>query len=434
MKQRRGSAVRREFRFLPAAEMRAAKEGDKNVISGYAAVFNSLSEDIFGFKERVMPGAFKRTLGEGADVRALINHDPSLILGRSKSNTLSLEEDDKGLKFRCEMPNTSYAADLMESINRGDVSQCSFGFITRQQTWIENKEDLTIRELNDVDLFDVSVVTYPAYSDTSVKSRSLWPNGVPDEVRQHVHSKRNDMVEVDEQCECECPECQDGDCANCSDPDCDDPNCMAHMRSRIKRAEIRRGKRKTKKVGGKSLTSDKFAFVGDENDTSTWKLPIHDKNHVRDRLTQLCPDGEERNALARFDQTLGIPEDQKEKVWKKIVAAAKKFGIKVSEDNSRAKDPDNDGDDDQPLIDCLENVCADAKEFVEVAEDALEEVNAGDEEEPMLEEFLTEARELQGLLTDAIKEAEKELAEPEAEMDANEVERMRADCDIKLRK
>src|SRR5260370_36306164 len=139
---------------------------------------------MFGFQERIVPGAFKRALEEKADVRALINHDPNKVLGRTASGTLTLDEDSKGLKFRCQMPDTGYATDLLKSIRRGDISQCSFGFIVREDTWIESNENPTIRELRDVDLFDVSVVTFPAYADTSVDARSLWPEGLPAQVEQ----------------------------------------------------------------------------------------------------------------------------------------------------------------------------------------------------------------------------------------------------------
>src|SRR5260370_11702279 len=276
--------------------MRSEEDGEKNYICGDAAVFNSLSEEMWGFRERVMPGAFKRSLEEKADVRQLINHDASLLLGRTKSGTVELNEDDKGRKFRCEMPDTSYARDLMESIKRGDISQCSFGFITRSQTWIEGKDrtEPTIREINDLDLFDVSVVTYPAYSDTSVVGGSRWPEGIRQEVRDHAKREKRGPGGDEDTCQCSCPECMNGNCEGCTQADCEDMACEVNgcpnqdgdrsLARRRKRAQIRAGRRKTKKVGGKNLTSDKFAYVGDENDTSTWKLPIHDASHVRNAL------------------------------------------------------------------------------------------------------------------------------------------------------
>lgn len=156
-------------------ELRAKSEEDGGaVIEGYAAVFNSLSEDLGGWFERIQPGSFKDALGD--DVRALFNHDPNLILGRSTSGTLELEEDSKGLKYKIKMPKTRTAADLVESINRGDVSQSSFAFMVRAggQNWVEEDGKL-VRVLTSVRLYDVSPVTYPAYlgTDTSVAKRSL---------------------------------------------------------------------------------------------------------------------------------------------------------------------------------------------------------------------------------------------------------------------
>lgn len=156
--------MKREARFISHAELRTTSDGQ---ITGYAAVFNSLSEDLGGFRERIIPGAFRRTI-KTADVRALINHDPNLVLGRTSAGTLTLEEDANGLKFACKMPAISYASDLMVSIRRGDISQCSFGF-----SMVEDRWNGDIRELVDVDLFDVSAVTYPAYPDTSVQAREL---------------------------------------------------------------------------------------------------------------------------------------------------------------------------------------------------------------------------------------------------------------------
>ena len=182
-------------------EVRAETDGEKKFISGYAAKFNKPSEDFGWFREIIKPGAFGRTLREGADVRMLINHDPNLILGRTKASTLQLSEDETGLKFRCDMPDTSYARDLHVSIARGDISQCSFGFITRKQVWVEetdpeDPDEMNItRELHDVDLFDTSAVTYPAYPDTEVHDRALemrdfFPNGLPKDVLEQLEQKR----------------------------------------------------------------------------------------------------------------------------------------------------------------------------------------------------------------------------------------------------
>lgn len=157
-----------EKRF--STEIQFQPEGKK--IVGYAAKFMNRSQDLGGFIEQIDPQAFTRTLSEGADVRALIDHNPSLILGRTVSGTLRLETDSTGLLVEITPPDTTYARDLMVSLERGDVTQMSFAFVTKQDTWA--KEGVTnIRTLLDVDLHDVSAVTYPAYLDTEVGLRSL---------------------------------------------------------------------------------------------------------------------------------------------------------------------------------------------------------------------------------------------------------------------
>jgi uncharacterized protein len=163
-----------ERRNIEMTELRVINETDKKPkIRGYAAVFNKLSEDLGGFREKIDPGTFKDSIGRD-DVRALFNHDVNYVLGRNKAGTLTLAEDDKGLSIEIDPPDTSYARDLQESIKRGDISQMSFGFVVLKDTWEYDKkkpERDVIRTLQEVRLFDVSPVTYPAYPQTSVKVR-----------------------------------------------------------------------------------------------------------------------------------------------------------------------------------------------------------------------------------------------------------------------
>ena len=161
-----------EIRYFPLTELRAsdAANGEPPVIEGYAAVFNQRSEDLGGFFELIRPGAFTKTIGE-ADVRALIQHDPSRVIGRTKNDTLSLKEDIHGLRVKITPPDTSYARDLITSIKRGDIDQMSFGFETVRDEWLITKEEI-VRSLLEVKLFDVSPVTFPAYPQTSVGVRS----------------------------------------------------------------------------------------------------------------------------------------------------------------------------------------------------------------------------------------------------------------------
>jgi len=160
-----------ELRTFEVTELRVDQGEDKKpVIKGYAAVFNKLSEDLGGFREMVSPGAFKNTVAKD-DIRALFNHDPNYVLGRTINDTLRMVEDDKGLAIEIDPPDTQWARDLMISIGRKDITQMSFGFRTLKDEW--NNSDLKniIRKLVEAQLFDVSPVTFPAYPQTSVKVR-----------------------------------------------------------------------------------------------------------------------------------------------------------------------------------------------------------------------------------------------------------------------
>ena len=147
-----------------------------NTIRGIAAKYNSLSEDLGGFREIIQPGAFAFALGQ-SDVRALFNHDPNMILGRNTSGTLRLSDTEQGLEFEIDLPDTQYARDLRESMRRGDVNQCSFGFtITKDagDKWQRDETGAWTRTIMSIDrLYDVSPVTYPAYPETSCAVRSL---------------------------------------------------------------------------------------------------------------------------------------------------------------------------------------------------------------------------------------------------------------------
>ncbi len=140
-------------------------------IVGYAALFDVLSEDLGGFRERIAAGAFDGALAAGADVRALWNHDRNLVLGRTTNETLRLESDERGLRVEIYPPDTVWARDALESIRRGDVDQMSFGFVTLRDAWHTEPDGTVIRTLESVELFDVSPVTFPAYPQTSVSVR-----------------------------------------------------------------------------------------------------------------------------------------------------------------------------------------------------------------------------------------------------------------------
>ena len=142
------------------------EEGGEMIIQGYAALYNN-ETDLGVFKESIAPGAFDDVLKD--DVRALINHDPSLILGRSSAGTLILSTDERGLKYEVKLGEQQYAKDLYTSIKRGDISQSSFAFTIKDQTWSEDRSTRQVQKV--ARLLDVSPVTYPAYSDATVAAR-----------------------------------------------------------------------------------------------------------------------------------------------------------------------------------------------------------------------------------------------------------------------
>lgn len=156
-------------------ELRAVGDAPNGVrFTGYAAKFGKSSQDLGGFIEVIEPGAFSKTIGE-ADIRLLVNHDPSLVLARRRgdaADTLALAEDGVGLVVTADWPAITYASDLAVSISRGDVSQMSFAFRTVRDDWEVLPDGSYLRHLREVALRDVSIVTYPAYLDTTAALRS----------------------------------------------------------------------------------------------------------------------------------------------------------------------------------------------------------------------------------------------------------------------
>lgn len=160
--------------MLPLRELRINESESGKTIEGHAAVFDSWSETlggIFPFKELVRRGAFSESIGKD-DIRALFNHDPNYVLGRNRAGTLELVEDDVGLRVKILPPDTSWARDVQTSIRRGDITQMSIGFVVEDDEW-STRNGLDIRELKKVTLFDVSPVTFPAYTSTDVGIRAM---------------------------------------------------------------------------------------------------------------------------------------------------------------------------------------------------------------------------------------------------------------------
>ena len=163
------SARERQVRSVPT-EFKTREDGDNLSIEGYFAVFDSNYEIAPGMSESIAQGAFSRTIS--GDIRALINHDTTLVLGRTKANTLQLKEDAHGLWGHIDInPNDTDAMNLYARVQRGDVTQCSFGFdILDEETEFRDNDEVhwTIKS---VKLYEVSACTFPAYEETSISAR-----------------------------------------------------------------------------------------------------------------------------------------------------------------------------------------------------------------------------------------------------------------------
>lgn len=169
------------------------EDGDGNPsIEGYFAVFNSNYDMGWGMSESIAPGAFSEALG--GDVRALVNHDTTLVLGRNKAGTLELREDSHGLWGKVQInPNDSAAMDLYERVKRGDVDGCSIGFdIAEEETeFLENGDvHWTIKKV--MPLYEVSACTFPAYEDTNVSARTAQRDEIK---KRRAESWRTQMKE-----------------------------------------------------------------------------------------------------------------------------------------------------------------------------------------------------------------------------------------------
>ncbi|MBB5804661.1 HK97 family phage prohead protease [Saccharothrix ecbatanensis] len=162
----------KEIRYTIDSQFETRAEGKGFRIGGYASVFDKRSQNLGGFVEIVQGGAFSKTINE-SDVRALWNHNADHVLGRNKAGTLRMSEDSTGLFYEVDLPDTQTGRDIYESIQRGDVTQSSFGFSTIEDGWGLTEDDFPVRTLKEVVLYDVSPVTYPAYLDASIGVRAI---------------------------------------------------------------------------------------------------------------------------------------------------------------------------------------------------------------------------------------------------------------------
>ena len=189
-KEPKSNVIEKRAVTAGVVEVRAAAEDgqESRTIEGYAALYNEPTEIWTDWYEQIEPGAFDEADLE--DVRCLFNHGASAIVGRTKSGTLEVTLDDKGLKYRCDVAKNTAGNDLLESVRRGDIDQSSFAFRVAESEWIENyngQEGVWLRKITKIAIVrDVSPVTYPAYEGTSVDARSLpdFPGDAPDPTAQ----------------------------------------------------------------------------------------------------------------------------------------------------------------------------------------------------------------------------------------------------------
>jgi HK97 family phage prohead protease len=225
-------------------------DGDKPAIQGYAAVFDSPSEDLGWFTESLDPHAFDAVMGSNPDCRALWNHNPDVVLGRTTSGTLKLSIDARGLAYEIDPPDTQAARDLMVSLKRKDVTGSSFGFIVKRDQWTDEPDGSATRRILEIEeLLDISPVTYPAYVSTS-SSASRIPASCPAEIRSRLEARKAAVEPDATLCECECAQCVGGDCGICSDPDCDQEHCACQPNRSA------RSKTAAKRVDGHDDVSD----------------------------------------------------------------------------------------------------------------------------------------------------------------------------------
>jgi uncharacterized protein len=173
-------------------EVRKSPEG-KQTLVGYAVRWDKLSVPIYGsFRERVRTGAFAQSLKEN-NIRALWNHNSDFVLGSTRAKTMTLIEDDKGLRFEIILPDTQTGRDAAITVERGDVDGMSFGFNTRKQEWDETDPKNVIRTLVDVDLREISPTPFPAYPQTKVGIRSVDDDFAEFEEARKSQTKKSEI-------------------------------------------------------------------------------------------------------------------------------------------------------------------------------------------------------------------------------------------------
>jgi HK97 family phage prohead protease len=248
----------KEFRFTGSLRAKASK---KPVIGGYAIVFNSQSQDLGDFVEVIDPNAFTACLATKPDIRCRYQHNDMCVLGRTPK-TLRVWADSMGVQFECDIASDSGASmDVYRSIQRGDVSQMSFGMFVEEDSWVSNKAGGMVRTITRANIFEVSPVSDPAYTATKVTARALWPDGIPETIELRKKSKTAGTVVPFQKC-----------CGSLRDADFDQDDAITGMVNWAKDDEDR--------AAGKTFNTEKlaqgFAYVdGDGSEISDYKLPHH---------------------------------------------------------------------------------------------------------------------------------------------------------------
>lgn len=221
--------MNKETEIRTTKELRIATAADGTRTITASIPYNSPSVDLGGFTEIIAPGAFTSALEPDADVLCLRDHDSKLLMGRTKSHTMTLQDTPAGLVYTCTLPNTTSGQDLAESIARGDLDATSFGFTTTADKWAADDSGNVVRTLVSVELLECSPCSFAAYPESSVSIRSC-----PTDIRTKL-SEHRDNPDADPKCECDCEECQNGDCADCSNVDCTDEVCnCSELRNTVK--------------------------------------------------------------------------------------------------------------------------------------------------------------------------------------------------------
>lgn len=184
-----------EKRVMEATEVRTTDDENDMIISGYALKYDTWSQDLGGFIETIDNKSLENA--DLSDVRCLIDHDKSRILGRVKSGTLKLDKDDVGLRFECTLPNTTYAKDLYENVRVGNINQCSFGFEVDKngdELRFDKKQSIYQRVIKSFKrISDVTVTSMPAYQDTDVAPVLRSIEGIEKDSRMQLEKEKMEI-------------------------------------------------------------------------------------------------------------------------------------------------------------------------------------------------------------------------------------------------